>query len=337
MLIMVLSLQDVYYALILQLIWAKFGDKHIYLGECFRNCHMFVRIGSVRTLDWQHAGMVTLPIALTWIVWEIIMNLLSWKTSLQSMTVRIEEWRLKRRDTEEWMRHRQLPEDLQERVRRFVQYKWLATRGVDEEFILQSLPLDLRREIQRHLCLSLVRRVRHLSVFLVQISASTGKIIYSLFIWLGSFLRTNGWPTFGRDVRASSLVVEYRRQLHRPRRRTGQRDALHHPRPTRELHDWWRKNRLLQLHHPPVGWFLWRRASHMGSNAQLHSQPPPLNSNRPSSFRSWSLRTPSRWPPVLRTSIQKASKQEAPARIPILFSSMADVGCMFHTSCLEKV
>ncbi|RRT83279.1 hypothetical protein BHE74_00012168 [Ensete ventricosum] len=57
------------------------------------------------------------------------------------------------------MRHRQLPPDLQERVRRFVQYKWLATRGVDEESILQSLPLDLRREIQRHLCLGLVRRV----------------------------------------------------------------------------------------------------------------------------------------------------------------------------------
>jgi len=57
------------------------------------------------------------------------------------------------------MRHRQLPPELQERVRRFFQYKWLATRGVDEESILQSLPLDLRREIQRHLCLALVRRV----------------------------------------------------------------------------------------------------------------------------------------------------------------------------------
>ncbi|XP_026455119.1 cyclic nucleotide-gated ion channel 18-like [Papaver somniferum] len=78
---------------------------------------------------------------------------------LQSMTVRVEEWRIKRRDTEEWMRHRQLPLELQERVRRFVQYKWLATRGVDEESILRSLPLDLRREIQRHLCLALVRRV----------------------------------------------------------------------------------------------------------------------------------------------------------------------------------
>lgn len=75
------------------------------------------------------------------------------------MTVRLEEWRVKRRDTEEWMRHRQLPPDLQERVRRFVQYNWLATKGVNEESILYSLPLDLRREIQRHLCLSLVRRV----------------------------------------------------------------------------------------------------------------------------------------------------------------------------------
>ncbi|RWR83304.1 Cyclic nucleotide-binding domain-containing protein [Cinnamomum micranthum f. kanehirae] len=81
------------------------------------------------------------------------------QTYLQSITVRIEEWRVKRRDTEEWMRHRQLPEELQERVRRFVQYKWLATRGVDEESILHSLPLDLRRDIQRHLSLGLVRRV----------------------------------------------------------------------------------------------------------------------------------------------------------------------------------
>ncbi|XP_071741695.1 probable cyclic nucleotide-gated ion channel 14 isoform X1 [Rutidosis leptorrhynchoides] len=81
------------------------------------------------------------------------------QTYLQSITVRLEEWRLRRRDTESWMRHRQLPNDLQERVRKFVQYKWLATRGVDEESILRNLPSDLRRDIQRHLCLDLVRRV----------------------------------------------------------------------------------------------------------------------------------------------------------------------------------
>lgn len=63
------------------------------------------------------------------------------------------------------MRHRQLPQDLQVRVRRFVQYKWLATRGVDEESILQALPKDLRQDIQRHLCLDLVRRVSCFTIF----------------------------------------------------------------------------------------------------------------------------------------------------------------------------
>lgn len=83
------------------------------------------------------------------------------------MSARLEEWRIRRRDTEEWMRHRQLPPDLQDRIRRFVQYKWLATKGVEEEDILQSLPLDLRRQIQSHLCLSLVRRVSSFSYCLL--------------------------------------------------------------------------------------------------------------------------------------------------------------------------
>ncbi|WOL05531.1 cyclic nucleotide-gated ion channel 17-like [Canna indica] len=81
------------------------------------------------------------------------------QTYLQSITAKVEEWRLKQTDTEEWMRHRQLPHHLRDRVKQFVQYKWLATRGVDEESILQGLPSDLRRDIKRHLCLYLVRRV----------------------------------------------------------------------------------------------------------------------------------------------------------------------------------
>ena len=67
--------------------------------------------------------------------------------------------RVKRRDSEQWMHHRLLPQELRERVRRYDQYKWLATRGVDEESLVQSLPKDLRRDIKRHLCLALVRRV----------------------------------------------------------------------------------------------------------------------------------------------------------------------------------
>ncbi|KAF2321554.1 hypothetical protein GH714_000392 [Hevea brasiliensis] len=81
------------------------------------------------------------------------------QTYLQSITVRLEEMRIKRRDSEQWMHHRLLPQDLRERVRRYDQYKWLETRGVDEENLVQSLPKDLRRDIKRHLCLNLVRRV----------------------------------------------------------------------------------------------------------------------------------------------------------------------------------
>ena len=57
------------------------------------------------------------------------------------------------------MHHRLLPQELREKVRRYNQYKWLETRGVDEESIVQSLPKDLRRDIKRHLCLNLARRV----------------------------------------------------------------------------------------------------------------------------------------------------------------------------------
>ncbi|KAL6202996.1 hypothetical protein ACLB2K_026700 [Fragaria x ananassa] len=81
------------------------------------------------------------------------------QTYLQSTTVRLEEWRIKRTDTEQWMRHRQLPPELRLSVRKYDQYKWLATRGVDEESLLKGLPMDLRRDIKRHLCLDLVRRV----------------------------------------------------------------------------------------------------------------------------------------------------------------------------------
>lgn len=87
------------------------------------------------------------------------------QTYLQSLTIRLEEMRVKRRDSEQWMHHRLLPQDLRERVRRYDQYKWQETRGVDEENIVQSLPKDLRRDIKRHLCLALVKRVTNQLIY----------------------------------------------------------------------------------------------------------------------------------------------------------------------------
>ncbi|KAJ3698424.1 hypothetical protein LUZ61_002129 [Rhynchospora tenuis] len=78
---------------------------------------------------------------------------------MKSISINIEAWRTRQKDTEEWMRRQGLPEDLQQRVSRYLQYKWIFTQGVDEESILKDLPADLRRVIQHHLCLDLVRRV----------------------------------------------------------------------------------------------------------------------------------------------------------------------------------
>ncbi|KAL5568329.1 hypothetical protein UlMin_024904 [Ulmus minor] len=81
------------------------------------------------------------------------------QTYLQSTTTRLEEMRVKRRDAEQWMSHRLLPDNIRERIRRYEQYKWQETRGVDEDNLIRNLPKDLRRDIKRHLCLALLMRV----------------------------------------------------------------------------------------------------------------------------------------------------------------------------------
>ncbi|GJS47637.1 plastidial pyruvate kinase 4, chloroplastic [Tanacetum coccineum] len=72
------------------------------------------------------------------------------QTYLRSTTIRLEEMRVKRRDAEQWMSHRLLPDPLKERIRRYEQYKWQETRGVDEDSLIRNLPKDLRRDIKRH-------------------------------------------------------------------------------------------------------------------------------------------------------------------------------------------
>lgn len=57
------------------------------------------------------------------------------------------------------MSHRLLPESLRDRIRRYEQYKWQETRGVDEDYLIRNLPKDLRRDIKQHLCLALLKRV----------------------------------------------------------------------------------------------------------------------------------------------------------------------------------
>ncbi|EPS70634.1 hypothetical protein M569_04125 [Genlisea aurea] len=108
------------------------------------------------TYFWEIFFAVTVSISGLVLFSLLIGNMQSY---LQSTTKRLEEMRVKRRDAQQWMSHRLLPESLRERIRKYEQYKWQETRGVDEDSLIRSLPKDIRREIKRHLCIDLLKRV----------------------------------------------------------------------------------------------------------------------------------------------------------------------------------
>ncbi|PSR98163.1 Protein CNGC15c like [Actinidia chinensis var. chinensis] len=144
-------------ALDLEVTQLKFFNKYLY---CF-----WWGLQNLSSLG-QNLSASTYPEELIFVTIIAILGLLlfalligNMQRYLQSTNMRLEEWRMKRNDKEQWMRHRQLTRELKESVRRYDQYRWVTTHGVDEEAILNSLPLDLRRDIKRHLCLNLVRKV----------------------------------------------------------------------------------------------------------------------------------------------------------------------------------
>ncbi|MCD7470002.1 putative cyclic nucleotide-gated ion channel 20, chloroplastic [Datura stramonium] len=109
----------------------------------------------------------------SYFVWEVIftmaiigMGLLlfalligNMQNFLQSLDRRRLEMSLRRRDVEQWMSHRRLPVELRRRVREAERYNWAATRGVNEEMLLENLPEDLQRDIRRHL-FKFIKKVR---------------------------------------------------------------------------------------------------------------------------------------------------------------------------------
>ncbi|KAJ4959068.1 hypothetical protein NE237_026179 [Protea cynaroides] len=116
------------------------------------------------------------------------------QTYLASITARLEKWKIKQMDAEEWMKHRQLPQDLRERVQNFIQYKWLATRGVDEKAIMHVLPTDLRRDIQRYLFLDIVRLVPFFSQMDDQLLDAICECLVSSLSTEGTYIVHEGDP-----------------------------------------------------------------------------------------------------------------------------------------------
>lgn len=129
----------------------------------------------VYSLFWGFQQISTLAGNLTpsFYVWEVLFTMAiiglglllfalligNMQNFLQALGRRRLEMSLRRRDVEQWMSHRRLPEELRRQVRQSERYNWAATRGVNEVMLLENLPEDLQRDIRRHL-FKFVKKVR---------------------------------------------------------------------------------------------------------------------------------------------------------------------------------
>ncbi|CAN1322543.1 Cyclic nucleotide-gated ion channel 2 [Linum perenne] len=78
---------------------------------------------------------------------------------LHAVMAKKRKLQLRCRDMEWWMRRRQLPSRLRQRVRHYERQNWAAMGGEDEMELIKDLPEGLRRDIKRSLCLELIKKV----------------------------------------------------------------------------------------------------------------------------------------------------------------------------------
>ncbi|KAK6266810.1 hypothetical protein QUC31_017647 [Theobroma cacao] len=78
---------------------------------------------------------------------------------LHAVMAKKRKMQLRCRDMEWWMKRRQLPSRLRQRVRHFERQKWATLGGEDEMELIKDLPEGLRRDIKRYLCLDLIKKV----------------------------------------------------------------------------------------------------------------------------------------------------------------------------------
>ncbi|KAF9683967.1 hypothetical protein SADUNF_Sadunf04G0069000 [Salix dunnii] len=78
---------------------------------------------------------------------------------LHAVMAKKRKMQLRCRDMEWWMRRRQLPSRLRQRVRHFEQQRWETMGGEDEMELIKDLPEGLRRDVKRYLCLDLIKKV----------------------------------------------------------------------------------------------------------------------------------------------------------------------------------
>ncbi|RAL47135.1 hypothetical protein DM860_014029 [Cuscuta australis] len=100
-------------------------------------------------------------------IWNVLSGLMLFtlligniQVFLHAVMAKKRKMQLRCRDMEWWMKRRQLPSKLRQRVRHFERQRWSATGGGEDEMeLIKDLPEGLRRDIKRFLCLDLIKKV----------------------------------------------------------------------------------------------------------------------------------------------------------------------------------
>lgn len=153
----------------------------------------------------------------------------------------------------------------------------------------------------------------------------------------GALLLPDGRAAPGRHLRAPGLLPEHAGDVHRPRGRPGERDALRDQGPVGELHHQRRPQRVLQLDHSPARRLLRGRAPHLGPDAQPQPEPALLDPHGEGARGGGGLRPARGGPQIRRQPVQAPAQQEAPARLPLLLPQLEDLGRRLHPGRLEAL
>lgn len=95
-------------------------------------------------------------------------------------------------DVEQWMHDKRLPKKLRRKVRQSERFYWAATRGVNEEALLENLSEDLQREIYHH-CFSFIKEVQIFAQMEGPIlDAICGRLRQKLFIKGSKIIQVGG-------------------------------------------------------------------------------------------------------------------------------------------------
>lgn len=100
---------------------------------------------------------------------------------LHAVMAKKRKMQIRCRDMEWWMKRRQLPSRLRQRVRRFERQRWTALGGEDELELIQDLPPGLRRDIKRYLCFDLINKVLGSKHYSYLVCESNNRLVSDMF------------------------------------------------------------------------------------------------------------------------------------------------------------